>query len=96
MFILINTITSSAGSAEHLERTFAAAANLEDVPGFLGSRLLRNTRDGEPREYLAIFEWESRAAFETWRQGESFRPGGQVNTLPGGLIVKTETYETPA
>jgi heme-degrading monooxygenase HmoA len=96
MFTVIHTITSPLASADHLERTFAAAANLEGVPGFLGSRLLKNTPESELLEYQAIFEWESRAAFETWRRGESFRPGGQVNTLPDGPTVRTETYETPS
>jgi heme-degrading monooxygenase HmoA len=94
MFTVIHTITSPAGSAEYLERTFAAAANLEGVPGFLGSRLLKNAPESELLEYQAIFEWESRAAFETWRRGESFRPAGQAPALPGGPTVKTATYET--
>ncbi len=94
MFTVIHTITSPAASAGHLERTFAAAANLEGVPGFLGSRLLKNTPESELLEYQVIFEWESRAAFETWRRGESFRPAGQAAALPGGPIVKTEAYET--
>jgi heme-degrading monooxygenase HmoA len=96
MFTVVNTITTPAGSAEYIERTFAAAANLEGVPGFLGSRLLRTTGDDEPVEFQAILEWESRSAYETWRKGESFRPTGQGNALPGGPTVKTETSETPS
>ena len=94
MFVAINRITSSAASAQHLEQAFVPAANLEGVPGFVRSRLLKNTRDDEPLEYLAISEWESRAAFETWGKGESFRQAGQGAALPGMPGVKTETYET--
>ena len=96
MFTVINTITSPAASVEHIVRAFGAAANLDGVPGFLGSRLIQNTRDDELVEYRAIFEWESRAAFEAWRKGESFRHAGQVNTVPGVPTVRTETFETPA
>ena len=94
MFVAINRITSSAASAKYLERAFAPAANLEGVPGFVGSRLLKSTRNDEPLEYLAMYEWESRAAFETWRKGESFRQAGQDAALPGMPTVKTETYDS--
>ncbi len=96
MFTAVNTITCPAASAEYIERAFAAAANLQGVPGFLGSRLLRNLGTDDPVEFQAIFEWESRAALETWRKGESFRQTGPVTARPGLPTVKTETYETPA
>ncbi|MGH2391791.1 MAG: antibiotic biosynthesis monooxygenase family protein [Chloroflexota bacterium] len=94
MFVVIHRITCSAASAEQVERAFPAAANLEGVPGFRGSRLLKNTRDDERLEYLAIFEWESRAAFEAWSKSESFRHAGQSMDLPSVPTVRTETYET--
>ena len=94
MFVMINRITCSAASAAHLERAFAPAANLDGVPGFAGSRLLKYTRHTEPLEYLAIFQWESRTAFETWSKSESFRQGRPGAAAPGMPVVKTETYET--
>lgn len=94
MFMVINRITCSTASAAHLERAFAPATNLDGVPGFVGSRLLKNTHDAEPLEYLAMFQWESRAAFEAWRKSESFRRSTPDRAAPGMPVVTTETYET--
>jgi heme-degrading monooxygenase HmoA len=94
MFVVINRITCSAASAAPLERAFTPAANLDGVPGFVGSRLLKKAPDAEPLEYLAMFEWESRAAFEAWRKSESFRQSTPGPAAPGMPVVTTETYET--
>jgi heme-degrading monooxygenase HmoA len=72
MFVAVNRLRCPAGYAEHLERAFRQAGNLQGVPGFMAFQFLKNTREGEPLEYLALTTWESRDAYEAWTKSESF------------------------
>ncbi|MGH2411256.1 MAG: antibiotic biosynthesis monooxygenase family protein [Chloroflexota bacterium] len=94
MFVAINRITAPAGAAEHLERAFAHAGNLQGIPGFAGFQFLRSTRAGDPLEYLAITHWETRAAFDAWTKSESFRQAHQGAGGSGMPAARLETYET--
>ena len=94
MFVAINRITAPAGAVEHLERAFAHAGNLQGVPGFTSFQFLRSTREGDPREYLAITHWETRAAFDAWTKSESFRQAHQGAGGPEAPAARLDTYET--
>ncbi len=94
MFVAINRITAPAGAAEHLERAFAHAGNFKGIPGFTSFQFLRSTREGDPLEYLAISQWETRAAFEAWMKSESFRQAHQGTGGSDAPAARLETYET--
>jgi heme-degrading monooxygenase HmoA len=94
VFVAINWITAPAGAAEHLERAYTHAGNLQGIPGFLGFQFLRSTREGDPRDYLAITQWETQAAFGAWSKSESFRQAHQGPGGPDAPTARLETYES--
>ena len=93
MFAAINRIHCPAAAAEHLERAFQHAGNLENVPGFVAFQFLKNTREGEPLEYLALTTWESRAAYEAWRKSEAFSQAHGGAGGEGSVTASLDTYE---
>jgi heme-degrading monooxygenase HmoA len=93
MFVAINRLRCPASYAEHLERAFRHAGNLQGVQGFVSFRFLRNTREGEPLEYLAETTWESRAAYEAWTRSESFARAHRAGDGDSPLSASLETYE---
>ena len=93
MFAVINRIHSPAAGAEHLERAFRQAGNLEGVPGFVDFHFLKNTREGEPLEFLALTTWRDRAAYEVWTKSESFQRAHSRDAGSSGLSAELDTYE---
>ncbi len=93
MFAVINRIHSPAAGAEHLERAFRQAGNLEGVPGFVDFHFLKNTREGEPLEYLALTNWQNRASYEAWTKSESFQRAHSGGEGTSGLSAVLDTYE---
>lgn len=93
MFAAINRLRCPASYAEHLERAFRHAGNLQGVPGFVGIQFLKNTREGEPLEYLALTTWESRRAYETWTKSESFSRAHRAATGESPVTATLDTYE---
>lgn len=68
--VKINAITVPEGSAEELERRFAARAGaVEKSPGFLGFQLLRPT--GGDQRYFVLTEWADEESFVAWRDGDA-------------------------
>lgn len=73
MFVAMNRISCPKDYAAHLEQAFAHAGNMQGVPGFLLFQFLKNNSEGERAEYLALTQWESQAAYESWARSESFQ-----------------------
>ena len=74
MVVKINAIQVAEGRGPELEERFAKrAAEVEQMPGFLGFELLRPT-EGEDR-YFVYTRWESEEAFRAWVESPAFTRG---------------------
>jgi len=103
--VKINAITIPEGMGPELESRFAARAHaVENEPGFESFQLLRPV-SGDTR-YFVVTQWESDAAFEAWRSGQSFQhahgqggqPGGEGHKPPVGMsgdLLEFEVVDFP-
>ena len=89
MFTVINRLQCPASYAEHLERAFTHAGTMQEVKGFVDFHFLKNSRESEPLEYIALTNWQSREAYEAWTKSESFQ-----RSHPGGDSPVTATLDT--
>lgn len=81
--VKINAITIPEGMGPELESRFAARAGaVENQPGFEEFMLLRPTA-GDDR-YFVVTRWESEAAFQDWRNGQSFATAHGQGAPSGG------------
>lgn len=93
MFIAMNRLTCPPEYAEHLERAFRHAGTMQGVPGFLLFQFLKNTNeDGAPR-YIALTQWEHRAAYDAWTRSESFQRAHGSTSGQSPVSATLETYE---
>ncbi|MEA2320537.1 MAG: hypothetical protein QOF29_525 [bacterium] len=85
--VKINAIEVAPGKGPALEERFAKrAAEVENMPGFLGFELLRPV-EGETR-YFVYTRWESEEAFRAWVESPSFTRGhAQAAKDSGGTTV---------
>jgi heme oxygenase (mycobilin-producing) len=85
--VKINAIEVEPGRGEALEERFAKrAAEVEQMPGFLGFELLRPTA-GETR-YFVYTRWESEEQFRAWVESPSFTRGhAQAAAASGGPVA---------
>jgi len=75
VFISMNRFTVAPGREADFEQRWAKReSKLTDMPGFRFFQLMR--RDQTPDDdvnYVSMAAWDDRAAFENWRNGESFK-----------------------
>ena len=85
--VKINAIEVGPGKGPALEERFAKrAAEVEQMPGFLGFELLRPL-EGETR-YFVYTRWESEEAFRAWVESPSFTRGhAQAAKNSGGPVA---------
>lgn len=95
MIVVQNRITAPAALAERIEHGFSQPGNLDQNPGFVSFKLLKATQVSELGQdevlYVASTEWESMAAYETWRNSDAFgkaHGGGQ-----GPMRAALEIFE---
>ncbi len=82
-FIAMNRFSVNPDrGAEFEEHWRKRESFLTEVPGFLRFALLR----GEDGQYISHSIWESRQAFETWTQSESFRKAHAQARTPQGVL----------
>ena len=73
MYVVMNRLACPISYAEHLERAFRHAGNMQGVPGFASFKFLRQDADDPAqRHYAAVTEWENKKGYEAWRKSESF------------------------
>ncbi|MCX7801118.1 MAG: antibiotic biosynthesis monooxygenase [Fimbriimonadales bacterium] len=73
-FVAINTIHCSSAYAGRFEELFRTRAHAIDaMDGFLGMRVLKPTREGDP--YLVVSFWRDGSCFQSWVGSEAFRKG---------------------
>ena len=90
MIVVINRIQPQPGTEDRLEQAFARASGMKDVPGCLGFEFWRNEQGGE---YLVVTRWESRAAFEAWRQSPHFQHAHRDTSASAGARSELRVYE---
>jgi heme oxygenase (mycobilin-producing) len=85
--VKINAIEAAPGRGAALEERFAnRAAEVEQMPGFLGFELLRPT-SGETR-YFVYTRWESEEQFRAWVESPAFTRGhAQAAAGTGGPVA---------
>lgn len=93
MMVVMNRLKCPSGYAEHLERAFKHAGNLEGVPGFRNFSFLRNVRDGNEAEYVAITTWDSSDAYQAWRKSESFARAHSEASSNSPITSTLELYD---
>lgn len=97
MFVVMNRLSCPPEYAEHLERAFRHAGNMQNVPGFTLFQFLKNTREAPTDgrlEYIALTQWEGRAAYEAWTKSESFRAAHAGGSGASPVTATLESYET--
>lgn len=94
MFVALNRLTCTLEYAEHLERAFAHAGQMDGVPGFKRFQFLRSAWEGEERTYIAVTEWEDRAAYEAWTRSESFSRSHRGSGDASPIQATLELFET--
>jgi heme oxygenase (staphylobilin-producing) len=95
MFVVMNRLRSRRDHAAHLERAFRHAGNLQGVPGFIGFQFLREVRNAEQDgavEYVAMTQWQDRAAYEAWIKSEAFTRAHQ-GTENSPISASLDIYE---
>lgn len=85
MFIAMNRFRINPGFEEGFERMWREReSHLDQVAGFLAFRLLKGPEDAGCLLYASHTQWESRQAFDAWRESESFhRAHAQAKALQG-------------
>jgi heme-degrading monooxygenase HmoA len=95
MFVVMNRLRCARGYAEHLERAFGHAGNMENVAGCAGFQFLRkldSASETDTVEYIALTTWRDEAAYTAWSKSESFAAtGGSAGESPVTAII--ECYE---
>lgn len=75
-FVAVNSIHCEPEYIGRFEELFSSRARaIDDMEGFLGVRVLKPTREGDP--YLVVSFWADGSAFDRWVGSEAFRRGHQ-------------------
>jgi heme-degrading monooxygenase HmoA len=93
MYVVMNRLVCGPSYAEHLERAFQHAGNMQGVPGFSSFQFLRQESDEtERRRFVAVTTWQDRESYERWLKSEAFA-GAQSGTAGSPVESAVERYE---
>ena len=94
MFIAMNRFRVKKGSEEAFEEVWLNRdSQLTKVPGFIEFHLLKGPEHDDFTLYASHTIWETRAAFETWTESESFRKAHQQARAPAGTYLGHPRFE---
>lgn len=94
MFIAMNRFRIARGFEEDFERIWRERESyLDDVPGFREFHLLKGPSDTQSTLYASHSRWESRAAFEAWRDSEHFTKAHAQAKAPKGTYLGHPVFE---
>lgn len=87
MIVVVSRIRVTSGNADALAEQYRRRLRrVETLPGCLGVEVLRHLE--RPDEFAVYTRWESRAAYEQYRQHPAFREAhARVREIPGGLRI---------
>jgi heme-degrading monooxygenase HmoA len=93
MYVVMNRLSCPASYAEHLERAFRHAGNLQNVPGFASFMFLRRVpEDEERRHFVAVTTWEDRQSYDAWLKSEAFA-AAHAGASAGPIESSVDRYE---
>jgi heme-degrading monooxygenase HmoA len=95
MFVVMNRLRCAPSFAEHLERSFAHAGNMEGVAGCLAFQFLKRLEkapEAENVEYIALTQWRDYAAYHAWLKSEAFA-GTHASAGANPVTVTIEHFE---
>lgn len=106
MFIAVNRITVRKGEGEEIEKRFSESEGIEELPGFISFRLLKDSWAGPARghgagmeeavpvdEYLSLTEWKSMDDFINWTNSEAFRKAHAGQRVASVVSSKPTGYD---
>ena len=94
MFIAMNRFRIALGREKVFIGIWATRESyLDGVPGFLKFRLLHGPSDEEGTLFVSHSEWDSREAFETWTDSESFKKSHARARAPEGTYLGHPDFE---
>ena len=96
MFIAMNRFRIAAGFEESFEKLWRERESyLGEVPGFREFHLLRGPQDDEHNctLYASHTVWESKAAFDAWRESEHFSKAHAQAKAPKGTYLGHPVFE---
>ncbi len=88
MYIAMNRFGIRVGREADFEKLWRERETyLDQVPGFREFHLLRGPSDAEKTLYVSHSTWDSRAAFDAWRESEAFREAHASARSPEGTLL---------
>ena len=94
MFIAMNRFQIAPGREVTFEALWREReSHLGEVPGFREFHLLRGPSDEEATLYASHSVWDSRNAFESWTESESFRKAHAQARAPKGTYLGHPQFE---
>ena len=94
MFIAMNRFQIAPGREESFETLWREReSHLDEVPGFREFHLLRGPSDETATLYASHSVWDSRKAFESWTESESFRKAHAQARAPKGTYLGHPQFE---
>ena len=94
MFIAMNRFQIAPGREESFETLWREReSHLGEVPGFREFHLLRGPSDETATLYASHSVWDSRKAFESWTESESFRKAHAQARAPNGTYLGHPQFE---
>jgi heme-degrading monooxygenase HmoA len=94
MFIAMNRFRITRGREADFEKLWRERdSHLEGVPGFREFHLLKGPVDEEAALYASHTVWESLAAFDAWRESDSFRKAHAQARAPEGTYLGHPNFE---
>lgn len=94
MYIAMNRFRIARGREDDFEKLWRERdSHLDGVPGFVGFHLLKGPVDDEATLYASHTTWESVAAFDAWRDSESFRNAHAQARAPQGTYLGHPRFE---
>ena len=94
MFIAMNRFQIAPGREESFETLWREReSHLGEVPGFREFHLLRGPSSETATLYASHSVWDSRKAFESWTESESFRKAHAQARAPKGTYLGHPQFE---
>jgi heme-degrading monooxygenase HmoA len=94
MFIAMNRFRIARGFGQDFEKIWRERDSyLDEVPGFREFHLLKGPDDDECTLYSSHTVWESREAFNAWRESEHFTRAHAQASAPKGTYLGHPVFE---
>ena len=94
MYVAMNRFRVAPGREGDFERTWRERESyLDEVPGFLGFRLLRGASSEEETVFISLSEWQSEAAFRAWTKSDAFVKAHRGARTPEGTLLGHPQFE---